>query len=204
MGQVTPEERLLNLIKSSQRARESVLSEPMSQKEQGLSDNTSQSKTVLTPPLSPQIETVTYSPSLSVSKVLIAAVCAAILVILFVYVEGVYKDRLSNRVGVPEQKPLSSSGSDVTPVTSSHLQDTDEVNSVRRDITSNVQVSPPAGLKLMGVISGDSPQAIIEDNQSGQILTLNLGETILGYELTEAGHGQAEFSNGKEKFRLKL
>lgn len=59
-------------------------------------------------------------------------------------------------------------------------------------------------LRLVGIVPGDEPQAIIEDKKNGQTLFLKKGEQIEGIEIRQIQDGRVVLGFGEETITLSL
>ena len=72
------------------------------------------------------------------------------------------------------------------------------------DKPSLIKISPPEGYVLTGVIIGDPLSAIIRNTQTEEILTLEIGDNLLQYTVTRIEKGKVTFEDSHNTFTMTL
>ena len=66
------------------------------------------------------------------------------------------------------------------------------------------KIAPPSGYSLTGVIIGEPLSAMIRNTETNEILTLELGDSLLHFTLTSIEKGKVTFENSHNTFTMTL
>lgn len=190
MKKITPEEKLLNLIRKSQASP--VLSVPPA-------------------PLVRGEPAAGSSPAagnkLSKGRVLFFFSCVLCVLLAF----GIYSGILQKygpslkKLSAPSGTEPSASVNRPVESTSSHEADTVK-SSVPKSLQPDtlVRIPPPSGYVLTGVIIGEPLSAMVRNTETNEILTLEIGDTLLEYTLTRIEKGKVTFEGAGNTFTMTL
>ncbi len=182
---ITPEERLLNLIKKSGAHPEEMPSMPL--------------------PVSRVSETEVAPPSAQARKKYLCFLSVFFFILFSGILFRAFQNNLFPLGYLIREKAEAPAAKTAPPADSESLIPPPQSGApVFTQKPALEKIAPPSGYALTGVIIGESLSAMIRNTETNENLTLEPGDSLLHYTLTRIEKGKVTFEDSRNTFTLTL